>query len=408
MTQPKVSSTSAAVMVALATLLMAVSYLDRQVFAILAPTLTRELAIDDATYGWLAATFSFAYLVAPPFAGALLDRTGVRVGLPLAVVAWSVVAALHAGVSGVVMLFGLRFLLGLAESPSFPGAARVVREVVAPASRSRAFGVLFTGSSLGAIIAPRLATAMFSSFGWRFTFVGTALVGLLWIPAFTLAARRSPVRDVLDAARAEPAASGGFVTAIRTPAVWRSTAIIVAAAPVAAFSLLWGAKMLVGRFGIAQKDVGTYLWLPPLVFDVGAIVFGDLASRLRARSPAWVALPFGVAALLSVAVALVVTTRDPWAAVAFVGVAMAGVGGVFAIQTAVLLERMPPALASVAAGINAGAQSLAYIVASAIVGRVVSRTGGYDAALVGLGLWAIPGALVWLVWPRFFRDEGER
>lgn len=396
-------------MVALATLLMAVSYLDRQVFAILAPTLTRELGIDDATYGWLAATFSAAYLVAPPFAGALLDRTGVRLGLPLAVVAWSIVAALHAGVSGVAMLFALRFALGLAESPSFPGAARVVREVVAPESRSRAFGVLFTGSSLGAIIAPRLATAMFSSFGWRFTFVGTALVGLLWIPAFTLAARRSPVREVLDAARTgvQSERGGGFREAIAMRPVWRSTAIIVATAPVAAFSLLWGAKMLVGRFGIAQKDVGSYLWLPPLVFDIGAIAFGDLASRLRARSRAWVALPFGIAALLSVAVALVATTHDPWMAVIFVGVAMAGVGGVFAIQTAVLLERMPPALASVAAGINAGAQSLAYIVASAIVGRVVTRTGGYDAALIGLGVWAIPGAVVWLVWPRFFPDEGE-
>lgn len=408
MTHAKVSNAQAAVMVALATLLMAVSYLDRQVFAILAPTLTRELAIDDATYGWLAATFSIAYLVAPPFAGALLDRTGVRVGLPIAVVLWSVVAALHAGASGVVMLFALRFMLGLAEAPSFPGAARVVREVVPPESRSRAFGVLFTGSSLGAIVAPRLATAMFTSFGWRYTFVGTALVGLLWIPAFALAARRSPVREALDGARSGDEPSGGFLTAVRMKPVWRSAAIIVAAAPVAAFSLLWGAKMLVGRFGIAQKDVGSYLWLPPLVFDVGAIAFGDLASRLRGRSPAWVALPFGLAALLSTAIAFAAMTRDPWVAVACVAVAMAGVGGVFAIQTAVLLERMPPALASVAAGINAGVQSLAYIVASAIVGRVVGRGGGYDATLVGLGLWAAPGALVWLVWPRFFPDEGER
>lgn len=153
--------------VALSTALMAVSYLDRQVFAILAPTITSDLGIDDGTYGLLAGTFSVAYLIGPPFAAALLDTIGVRRGLPLAVFVWSCVAAAHAGATGVVALFVLRLALGLAEAPSFPGAARVVKEVVSPANGPRAIGVLFTGSSVGAIIAPPLATAVLALAGWR-------------------------------------------------------------------------------------------------------------------------------------------------------------------------------------------------------------------------------------------------
>lgn len=393
-------------LVGLATALMAVSYLDRQVLAILAPTITAELSISEATYGLLAGAFSVAYLIAPPFAGLLLDTMGVRRGLPLAVFVWSCVAAAHAGAVGVISLFALRFALGLAESPSFPGAARVVRESVSLGASPRAFGFLFTGSSLGAIIAPPLATAMAATIGWRFTFVGTAIVGLLWIPAWWLASSREPVRSTLDSARAttdEPAPS--FVEALRQPAMWRSIAAVLAVSPVAAFGLLWGAKLLVGRFGLLQKDVGALLWIPPLLFDAGAIVFGDLASRVRARSlprarREWmVRLLFAVAAALCGCIALIAFAPTPLAAMLLSGAALAGVGGVSAIHTSENLGRVPRELVGVCAGVAAAAQSLAYIVAAAIIGRVVGGAGGYDAAVIGLAVWTIPGAFLWCLWP---------
>ena len=398
------------VLVGLATALMAVSYLDRQVLAILAPTITAELSISEATYGLLAGAFSIAYLIAPPFAGRMLDTVGVRRGLPLAVLVWSCVAAAHAGVLGVVSLFALRFALGLAESPSFPGAARVVRESVSPAASARAFGFLFTGSSLGAIIAPPLATTMAATLGWRFTFVGTAIVGLLWIPAWWLASSREPAKTKLDAARAtESAASPRFVEALRQPPMWRSIAATLAASPVAAFGLLWGAKLLVGRFGMPQKDVGTLLWMPPLFFDAGAIVFGDMASRMRARARAnvrsgpsstWpVRVLFALAGALCACIALIAYAQSALGAVLLTGVALMGVGGVSAIHTSENLSRVPRELVGVCAGVAAAAQSLAYIVAAAIIGRVVGGSGGYGAVVMGLGAWAIPGAILWCVWP---------
>jgi MFS family permease len=54
---------------AVATAAMTVSYLDRQVLAVLAPTITAALSISDETYGWLASAFSLAYLFSAPWAG---------------------------------------------------------------------------------------------------------------------------------------------------------------------------------------------------------------------------------------------------------------------------------------------------------------------------------------------------
>ncbi len=155
--RPSLSSGHAWALALVATFTMSVSYVDRQTLAALAPTVTRELHIDDTHYGFLLSAFSIAYLLGTPIAGRLVDIVGARRGLFGAVLVWSVVAALHALVPSFAVLFTLRIALGLAEAPSFPGAAQTVHRVLPPTERARGLGILFTGSSFGAMLAPKLA-----------------------------------------------------------------------------------------------------------------------------------------------------------------------------------------------------------------------------------------------------------
>jgi ACS family hexuronate transporter-like MFS transporter len=143
-----------------ATLAMTVSYADRQVMAAIGTSLRQSLAMPAESCAWLAAAFSAAYLVATPLAGTVLDRIGPRVGLAIAVIAWSSVSAAHAMVSSFGALLAMRIALGVAEAPSFPGAALSVRRVMPPEARSTAFGLIFTGSSLGAALVAPLAVAL--------------------------------------------------------------------------------------------------------------------------------------------------------------------------------------------------------------------------------------------------------
>jgi len=59
---------------------------------------------------------------------------------------------------------------------------------------------------------------------------------------------------------------------------------------------------------------------------------------------------------------------------------------------------MPVGTLSFAAGILACAQSAAYVVVMPLIGRAVDTFGNYDAVSITLGFWAIPGAVVWLLW----------
>src|SRR5580765_9000283 len=124
--------------VAVSTLAMTVSYVDRQAMAALGPTVKRALSLGHEQWGYLTSAFSIAYLLCAPLAGMLVDRVGARRGLAMAVLVWSAVAGLHALVPTFAVLFGLRILLGVAESPTYPSAARCVGAVAPERSRSAA------------------------------------------------------------------------------------------------------------------------------------------------------------------------------------------------------------------------------------------------------------------------------
>jgi hypothetical protein len=87
---------------------------------------------------------------------------------------------------------------------------------------------------------------------------------------------------------------------------------------------------------------------------------------------------------------------------------MVGGGAVYTLVTADLLSRMPKESVSFAGGILAGAQSLALIILNPLVGSAVERYESYDQVTMAIGLWAIPGAVVWLLWRPVLRFEPRR
>jgi ACS family hexuronate transporter-like MFS transporter len=397
-----------------ATFTMAVSYIDRQTLSVIAPAVQASLGIDDVAYGWLVSAFSIAYLVGAPLAGRLIDRVGARRGLLVAVIVWSGVAALHTLVPGFGVLFGLRIALGLAESPSFPGAAQTIHRALPPKDRPRALGVLFSGSSIGAMFAPLLATSLANHFGWRVAFVGTALVGLSWVPIWLYVTRTPEARAALDhpenegetpttsahdAAFSTPRAPLGPLALLAHPAVLRAILVVLATSPILSFYFNWSAKYLVHDQHLLQADLARYLWFPPLFFDAGAIFFGHAASRARHRGEDGVPRRLvAMATALMMASFFAPFAGGPLAVLLVASVSLSGGGGLFALATTEMMARVPSRQVSAAGGITAAAQSLAYIVANPLIGRSIQSSGSYTSAFLVLTAWVLPGCGVWLLW----------
>jgi MFS transporter, ACS family, hexuronate transporter len=384
-----------------ATLTMTVSVIDRSTLAVLAPTVTKELQISESAYGWLAGSFSIAYLLMAPVSGRLIDRIGARRGLLGSLLVWSTVAALHAVAPSFGFLVALRVALGLAEAPSFPGTAQTVQRVLSPSDRSRGFGVVFSGSSIGGLLAAPVASKLFTMGGWRFAFAGTAAAGLLWVPLWLAMTSRLEVRAHLDQPASSPlsesATRSSFRELLTHPATLPAVLVVVSVSPMVGFMQAWAAKLLVARFAVAQGNIGHYLWLPPLAIDAGALVFGDLAARTRKSIDDPPRALFAVAALLVTAIALIPYASTPWQTMAVGAVASAGGGAAFTLITTQMLGRMPPGSISAAGGILAASQSIAFVTVNPLIGAAVQRYHDYGRVAMAAAVCSVPGTVFWWV-----------
>src|SRR2546430_8116234 len=157
-----------------------VNYVDRQVLGILAPTLTRELHWTETDYAAIVSWFSIAYGVGLLVMGRVMDRIGVRVGLALAVLVWSLAAMGHA-LARTVAGFGVaRALLGVGESGNFPAAVKAVAEWFPPKQRALATGIFHAGSHVGVVVAALLVPALTLLLGGRWAFIAPGGAVPLW------------------------------------------------------------------------------------------------------------------------------------------------------------------------------------------------------------------------------------
>jgi MFS family permease len=401
--QSAISNRRAWFVAIVATLTMAVSYIDRQALSALAPLVTEKLHLDDAQYGLVQAAFSIAYLVGAPLAGKWIDRVGARRGLVWSMLLWTVVGALHALVPGFAALFVLRVMLGFAEAPGYPGAAQTMQRVLPPSHRSVGFGVLFTGSSIGAAIAPLVSVTLANRFGWRAAFLATPLIGLLWIPLWRYATRHGAVQTAIDENPQAGSERPRILALLREPVVSRALLLIFLSAPPMAFVLMWSAKFLHAAHGVPQAQMARYLWLPPVFVDVATIVFGAIASRRDGRDAAKGFARRSHKLLVTVASVMVASAvalpfvRDVWTSIVIAGCAYAGGGALFAMATADMLARVAPNHVSTAGGMSSAAQGVAFVLSNLAIGAVVRATHSYTAIVVALSLLVVPGAIAWLV-----------
>lgn len=390
-----------------ATLGMSVSYIDRQTLAAIAPSVRSALDINHTQFGWLVSGFSMAYLVGAPAAGTVVDKLGARRGFTLAVIVWSLVAGAHAFAYSFAALFALRVLLGTAEAPSFPSATQAIRRALPGTRRTAAYGMLFTGSSIGAMIAAPLAIHLAARYGFRFAFVGTALVGTLWIPFWLFMTRGGRIPLDPTPAPAEPAAAKGptpWLALARSPTVLRTVVAILGSAPGLMFVQNWSSQYLVERWLLPKAGISGYLVIPPLFFDLGAVGFGwyastrEVSGRHFAEQRTHTDLML-LGAALAATLALTPLAPSPLVAMLFFGFAAAGSGALHVLITSDLLSRVPLQRTSAAGGLAAAAQSLAHIVVSPLIGMAIDRTHGYGLVSVTLGLTVIPSTLAFVLWP---------
>lgn len=154
--------------------------------------ISRDLGLNDVTFGLIFGAFALGYALFQVPAGYLADRFGPRMVVSAVVGSWSVFTALTAVVRAAALLVGVRFLFGAAEAGAFPAAARAIQAWLPTKERGVAQGILFSGSRLGAAFGLMLTSWCVAALGWRVSFLVLGAIGILWMGAWIYWFRDTP------------------------------------------------------------------------------------------------------------------------------------------------------------------------------------------------------------------------
>ncbi len=264
-------------------LVVIISYIDRNTLALLAPTILKETGMNAEQFGYVVSAFSIAFMVANPLWGWVLDRTGLRRGMACAVALWSLASVAHVWAGGFLGFFFARAALGLGEGAASPGGLRAVTQTLNTSERSRGIAMTFSGGSAGAILTPILMTPIALRYGWRGAFWATGILGIAWLIFWLVLTRRAPWASATS--QAKEMQSQGARPSLADRRVWAFLLCYSLGALPLGFIVYSAALYLDRAMHLSQKQIGAFLWIPPLGSEVGIFFWGFLMDRLaRSRS----------------------------------------------------------------------------------------------------------------------------
>ncbi|HNR70866.1 MAG TPA: MFS transporter [Verrucomicrobiota bacterium] len=250
------------------------NYFDRQIIAILKPTIKAQFHLDDAGYALLTNIFTVCYAGMYPLAGWLVDRWGAGSMMLAGLLAWSS-ACLGTGLTRTFgQLAFCRGMLGLAEPVAFPAQLRAVTLWFPGSLRATANSLCVAGSSIGAIAAPPLVAWLALKWSWQAAFIIPGAIGLGLAGLWRLLYRDPPaemMNPVADAAEPGPAEKFAWPQLWRTRSLWGIVLIRFISDPVWYFCLFWLPGYLQEQSGLTLAQTGQVGWIPFLAGGLGGV-----------------------------------------------------------------------------------------------------------------------------------------
>lgn len=416
------------------------NYMDRQVLALLKPTLqdpVRGIGLTEVQFAAVVSSFSAAYALGLLLAGSFIDKVGTRIGYAVALIIWtlasiahslvgspSVTAPLHtlvvagasllhrlpglgsakwissiANLSGAVVGFGIvRFILGLGEAGNFPAAIKAVAEWFPLKERALATGIFNSGTNIGATLAPFAVGFLLYRFGWRYAFLATSLFALIWLILW-FTTYRNPAEhprvtpaelDYINKGATEVTSKIAWSRLLSHRQAWAFLAGKVITDPIWWFYLYWLPGFLNSRFSLSIAKMGLPLLIIYNVCTFGSIFGGWLPARFlslgwsvnRARKTAMLLYATAVTPIVFVG-----RVHNLWQAVALISLATAAHQAWSANLFTIVSDMFPRRAVASVVGFGACGGSLSMMFFGLFIGLTLQLThGSYVPVFLVAGL----------------------
>jgi ACS family D-galactonate transporter-like MFS transporter len=158
-----------------------INYIDRSNLSIAAPLIKDELGISASQLGILLSAFFWTYSCCQLLSGWLVDRFDVKWVFAAGFFLWSSATAVTGLVHSLALLTVVRVVLGIGESVAYPGYSKIVAMHCPEGRRGFANSIIAAGLALGPSFGLLFGGTLVAHYGWRPFFVALGSVCLLWL-----------------------------------------------------------------------------------------------------------------------------------------------------------------------------------------------------------------------------------
>jgi ACS family glucarate transporter-like MFS transporter len=406
-------------------LVTTVNYADRATLSIAGPALSKELQLDPIAMGYVFSAFGWSYVIAQVPCGWLLDRFGSKWVYAISIIVWSIFTAMQGLVgflsagAAVILLFGLRFLVGIAEAPSFPANARIVASWFPGSERGTASAFFNSGQYFATVIFAPLMGWIAHSYGWRHVFYVMGALGIVmgiaWIKTIYEPKDHPSINEAefdyirqggalvdMDAKDGKAADSGPSWGHIRQLLANRMMLGVYIGQycinTLTYFFLTWFPVYLVKQRGLSILQAGFVATLPALCGFIGGVLGGVISDHILRRTGSLTMarkIPIVGGMLLSMSIIACNYVDGQALVVGFMALAFFG-KGIGALGWAVVSDTSPKEAGGVSGGLFNTFGNLSSITTPIIIGYILAATGSFNGALVFVGANALVAAIAYL------------
>lgn len=272
------------------------NYVSRQTFSILSPLIAHQYHFSHTDIAQILGAFQVSYAFTWLVGGIVLDAIGVRIGLAVAAILWSVVNILTGFASSVFSFAAFRFMLGIGEGFNWPAASKTVAEWFPSEERSLAVAIFDSGSSVGGALAALAIPWIALACGWRWAFALSGLLGFVWLAvwlrmyrhvdrhpqvtaaelAFIRAGQEAPVKS-------ERAGFRRWLNLGKDPNVWGILLGRGLTDPIWWFYVFWLPQYLSDARHFSLASIALFAWMPFVAADIGNFTGGLISGYLVRR-----------------------------------------------------------------------------------------------------------------------------
>ena len=392
-----------------------INYLDRINISVATKPFEHEFHLTQTEMGIILSAYLWSYVLLQVPVGALLDRFGVKWLVRIGTFVWAVASYMTAIVSGLGLVILSRILLGAAEAPIFPGAAKATGYWFPTKERGLATSAFDAAAKFSNVIGIPLIAVTVTLWGWRSAFYLTGTLSLLYCALYWIGYRDPSKSKRLapeertyiveggsqqeGVTASNPLANLGFL--LRQPKVWGLTLGFAAYGYSFYLFLSWIPGYLQTQLHMTVLSSGFYTIIPWVVATITDIVIGGwLVDTLikRGNNPTRVRKTlFTIGLLLGIAVVGAAFTTNANIAILWISIALGGLAFAAPIGWSIPGLIAPKGTVGTVGSIMNFFNNLAGIVAPILAGFIFDRTGSFAANFLVAGAILVLGIICFLV-----------